>query len=184
MGKRSSGVVLCFRRRQPVATEVFEWYWRFAAERQAIFFRRIGSEAAPWTNDEILSTFRFTNAYRAADRVSQYLIRHVIYDDDHSPEDLVFRIILFKLFNKIETWKLLDCRVGPIRYSTYCFDSYDGILSEAMSKGMRIYSSAYIMPSGGGKESRKHRAHLRLLETMMHDDLAKKLADWAPAVRE
>lgn len=177
MTKRSgTGPVLCFPRREPLASKVFDWYWRFAAERQAIFFRRLNGGVAPWTDDKILSTFRFTNVYRASDRVSQYLIRHVIYDGDHSAQDLVFRIILFKFFNKIGTWELLESHVGPISYSTYRFDNYDQILTEAMSAGTRIYSSAYIMPSGGRNYSRKHRAHLRLLEMMMRDKLPKKLA--------
>ncbi len=59
------------------------------------------------TADEILSTYKFTNAYRAADRVSQYLIREVIYHGDQSPENLFFRTLLFKIFNKIDTWELL-----------------------------------------------------------------------------
>jgi hypothetical protein len=44
----------------------------------------------------------FTNAYRAADRVSQYLIRNVIYQSDlpGNADELVFRILLFKLFNR------------------------------------------------------------------------------------
>lgn len=174
--RKASSSVLCFPLREPVATEVFDWYWRFAAERQAIFFRRLSGAEAPWTDDEILSKFRFTNAYRASDRVSQYMIRHVIYDGCHSAEDLVFRIILFKLFNKIETWQLLNSQVGPITHSTYRFDKYDEVLTAAMCAGTRIYSSAYIMPSGGGKHPRKHRAHLQLLEMMMRDKLPQKLA--------
>jgi hypothetical protein len=83
-------------------TEVFDSYWRFAAERQAIFFRQIERQSAPWTDDPILARHRFTNAYRAADRVSQYLIRDVIYGDGRSvaPHEQLFRVLLFKLFNK------------------------------------------------------------------------------------
>jgi hypothetical protein len=160
-----------------LGNEVFDSYWQFAAERQAIFFRRIANEPAPWTADQILLDFRFTNAYRASDRVSQYLIRNVIYTGSHTLEEQVFRILLFKLFNKIETWELLESRVGPIRYSQYRFDEYDRILTGALSEDKRIYSSAYIMPSGGGLYRRKHRAHLRLLEKMMLDGLPTKLAD-------
>lgn len=100
--------VLCFPRREPSGNEVFDSYWEFAAERQAIFFRRIANEPVPWTDDQILLAFRFTNAYRASDRVSQYLIRNVIYTGSYSLEEQVFRILLFKLFNKIETWQLLE----------------------------------------------------------------------------
>lgn len=91
-------------------TEVYESYWRFAAERQEIFFRRAGGTTGPWTRDTVLATYKFTNAYRASDRVSQYLIRNVIYRADlpNSPSEVFFRILLFKLFNKIETWQLLE----------------------------------------------------------------------------
>jgi len=160
-----------------LASQLFDWYWRFATERQAVFFRRIAGEPAPWTSDEILTTFRFTNAYRAADRVSQYLIRHVIYVGDQSPQDVVFRTILFKLFNKVETWQLLSSHLGSITYAQYRFENYDKILTDAMSAGTRIYSSAYIMPSGGRGYLRKHRAHLHLLDRMMRDEFPKKLAD-------
>jgi len=63
-------------------TEVLWSYWRLAAERQAIFFRRVSREAGPWTDDPILNRYRFTKAYRASDRVSQYLLHHVIYDEE------------------------------------------------------------------------------------------------------
>ena len=52
-------------------SEVYESYWRFAAERQAIFFRRARGEARPWTRNAVLAIYKFTNAYRASDRVSQ-----------------------------------------------------------------------------------------------------------------
>jgi hypothetical protein len=49
-------------------SKVFDTYWRFAAERQEIFFRRIAGAPPPWTADPILREFKFTNAYRASDR--------------------------------------------------------------------------------------------------------------------
>jgi hypothetical protein len=52
-------------------SEVYESYWRFAAERQAVFFRRARGETRPWTDNPVLAIFKFTNAYRASDRVSQ-----------------------------------------------------------------------------------------------------------------
>ena len=67
--------------------------------------------------------YKFTNAYRASDRVSQYLIRNVIYRDDmpKSPREVFFRIVLFKLFNKIDTWKLFEQVLGPITFEDYRF---------------------------------------------------------------
>ena len=84
-------------------TPVFDSYWHFAAERQRVFYSRLEELPAPWTDDPIISVHKFTNAYRASDRVSQYLIKRVIYRKDlsSSPSEVLFRILLFKLFNKI-----------------------------------------------------------------------------------
>jgi thymidylate kinase len=168
-------------------TVVYDTYWQFAAERQRIFFHRLEGGDRPWTDDPILKTYKFTNAYRASDRVSQYLISKVIYRDDlpSTTVDVFFRIMLFKLFNKIQTWEMLEREVGPITYSSYSFDRYNSVLTRTMSSGQAIYSSAYIMPSGGKilGHTVKHRNHLRLLEMMIGDELHKKLTD-ARSMRE
>ena len=160
-------------------TVVYDTFWRFAAERQAIFFRKLEGQPPPWTEDPILARNKFTNAYRASDRVSQYLIRNVIYHGDQAPEEVFFRTILFKLFNRIETWKLLSRELGGITFDDYSYERYDQILTAAMAAKSPIYSAAYIMPSGrnafGHRE--KHRNHLRLLEMLMRDRVAYRIAD-------
>ncbi len=162
-------------------SEVYESYWRFAAERQAIFFRRAHGETQPWTDDLVLATYKFTNAYRAADRVSQFLIRHVIYCDDlpSTPREVFFRILLFKLFNKIETWELLVQAFGSITFEDYRFARYDAVLQRALKDGYRLYSAAYIMPPGSQAfgRSAKHQNNLLLLERMIEERLPERLAE-------
>jgi thymidylate kinase len=160
-------------------TEVFDTYWRFATERQEIFFRRLEGASLPWTTDPILSKYKFTNAYRASDRVSQYLIKQVIYNGDQLPEEIFFRTLLFKIFNRIETWELLTSHLGELRYSEYSFERYDTILTEALDEGYTIFSAAYIMPSGGTSfgYSKKHRNLLRLLESMLIDEVPSRLTE-------
>ena len=160
-------------------TVVYDSYWKFAAERQEVFFRKLEEGAAPWTDDPIIARHKFTNAYRASDRVSQFLIRHVVYEGEQSPEELFFRTILFKLFNKIETWEVLRDRLSTICYADYSFQKYDRVLTEAQASGARIYSGAYMMPSGRSSfgHSQKHRNHLLLLERMMEDEVPKRIAD-------
>ncbi len=168
---------VCKRWAPVVPTKVFDTYWRFAVERQRIFMKRARGCLPPWTEDAILGTHRFTNAYRASDRVSQFLIRNVIYVGNYSVDDTVFRILLFKFFNKIETWQLLCDECGEISVSNFSVDKYDKALSAAMEAGRTIYSAAYIMPSGGAQlgNKRKHRNHLVLLDMMMQDDLPRGL---------
>ncbi len=159
-------------------TAVYDTYWRFAAERQAAFFRRHLGEPPPWSDDEILQTYKFTNAYRASDRASQYLIRNVIYRGPQATDEVFFRTILFKLFNKIETWELLNRELGELTWDTYSFERYDRVLTSAMDRKETIYSAAYIMPSGSRQNgsTKKHRSHLRLLERMMDDRVPDRIA--------
>lgn len=158
---------------------VYDSYWRFAAERQDIFFRRLEGKVPPWTADPILAEYKFTNAYRASDRVSQYLIRRVIYRDDlpATAEEIFFRVMLFKLFNKIETWDMLETEFGCLTFEDYTFDRYDRVLTRSMAQGEPIYSAAYIMPSAGREHKRKHQNHLLLLERMLAHSVPQRLTE-------
>lgn len=160
-------------------TVVYDTYWRFAVKRQEVFYNRMEGKAFPWTDDKILQTYKFTNAYRASDRVSQYLIRNVIYQKDiFSPEDQCFRILFFKLFNKIETWEYIEKHLGVISFANYNFERYNKLLMQKIDNNERIYSAAYIMPSGKSSfgYDKKHQNNLKLLEYMMQTGLPKNIA--------
>ena len=162
---------------KPTPSIVYDAYWYLAAERQNIFFKRLNDDLGPWTYDPILQKHKFTNAYRASDRVSQYLIKNVIYKGSQEPDEVFFRIILFKLFNKIETWELLKEKLTDISFENFNYRDYDAVLSGAMNEGRTIYSAAYIMASGARVfgEGRKHQSHLKLIQMMMDDRLPEKL---------
>ncbi len=158
-------------------TPVFDTYWRFAAERQEVFFRRSAGAPAPWTTDPILARHRFTNAYRACDRVSQHLIAEVLYRGSQEPEEVVFRMLLCKLFNRISTWDLLDREFGPLRWADFRLPEYAAVLSAAAARGQRLYSAAYIVPPPPYGADRKHVNHLRLIAHMMTTGLPERVAD-------
>ncbi|MDQ7815901.1 MAG: putative DNA base hypermodification protein [Melioribacteraceae bacterium] len=160
-------------------TSVFNTYWKFAVERQEIFFKRFNKKDYPWSEDEILQKYKFTNAYRASDRVSQYLIKEIICKGDQNPEEVFFRIMFFKLFNKIETWESVQSTVGSISPHNYSYKTYNKILINLSGNNKPIYSSAYIMPSGNGflNTKRKHQMHLKLLELMMKDSVPQKIIE-------
>jgi len=167
-----------------VAGECFDSYWRFAAERMQIFHRRATGMRGPWTQDPVLSRHKFTNVYRAADRASQYLIRDVIYAGSQDPEEVVFRVLLFKFFNRVETWELLRDRLGGTpSWEGYGFADYNGVLNDAMAHGERVYSAAYIVPNPAFGEARKHGNHLRLIEHAMTMGLPEQLSK-AAGLRE
>jgi len=114
-----------------VRQEIFDTYWRFAAMRQEVFFNKLKNVPPPWTSNPILNTYKFCNAYRVSDRVSQYLIKNVIYSENRSQneEEVLFRILLFKIFNKIETWEYLENKIGDyITVSNFDLEGYSTIL--------------------------------------------------------
>lgn len=167
---RPSSITLAGRRLEPTA--VFDTYWRFAAARQELYEARLEGGPGPWTTDPILLCHRFTNCFRAADRVSQFLIGEVSYRGDQDPDEVVFRTLLFKLFNRIDTWRLLEAEVGPVSWAGFDLDRYDAVLSAALRQGRRLYSAAYLMPPPRLGAARKHTNHLRLVQMMMRDGLA------------
>jgi hypothetical protein len=167
-------IVVAGRRLRP--TPVFDTYWCFAAARQEIYEARHRHGTGPWTTDPILRKHRFTNCYRAADRVSQYLIRHVSYGGPQEPEEVVFRTLLFKLFNRVSTWELLTDELGEVTWSNYAFDRYDRVLRTAFARGERLYSAAYVVPPPNLGEARKHSNHLRLLEAMMGSGVTARVS--------
>lgn len=166
------------KKNKPKQSLVYDSYWKFAAERQEIFFRKINNEDSPWTKDKVLNDFKFTNVYRATDRVSQFLIKNVIYKGDQNPTEVIFRILLFKIFNKIETWKTIEKNVGVISYANYHYENLNKILGDARKQGVSIYSGAYIMASPNEYGyALKHQNHLKLIEQIISSGLPEKIGN-------
>jgi len=164
------------KRTVPQPSPLYRVFWRFAAERQRIYMLRAAGEHPPWTSDDVLAAYKFTNTYRAADRVSQYLIRTAYSDPGADPDTVFLRTILFKIFNKIETWEEIVRRLGPPEAAVFDFDECDALLFGLRRRRVPIYSGAYIMPSGGKSGMPKHRMHLRLIRSMLDADLPERLA--------
>lgn len=152
--------------------EVYDLYWYFACERQNIFIKKLNNEPPPWTLDKILQEYKFCNSYRVNDRVSQYLLKNVIYNGkDYSSEDILFRILLFKLFNKESTWDLLIKHFQDITLKTFKVNEFSNVLESAISNGIKIYNDAYISCANKAfGYDRKHDNHLALLNKMFIQD--------------
>ena len=122
----------------------FKYYLEFIAERMNIFWSKHNGEPQPWTDNEILATHKFTNVYRVLDRSSQYLLSNVINNGKQYTEvDMAWRIILYKLFNKPETWDALVEEFGDV---DLCI-SLDRML--AFFKGYQdknvVFTNAYMI---------------------------------------
>jgi alpha-glutamyl/putrescinyl thymine pyrophosphorylase clade 1 len=99
-----------------------------------------------------------------------------------APHELFFRTLLFKIFNRIDTWETLEKRFGPLEWDTVDLNVLERVLDEQLARGRRIYSAAYIMPAPAFGRARKHSNHLALLAKMMGDRLPHRLRQ-APTLR-
>ena len=112
-----------------IREDVYNEFWYFASERQKIWYKKMIGQNPPYTDDQILQEYKFCNAYRVLDRASQYLLKNVIYNGkEYLDKDMIFRIILFKIFNKEDTWEYLMSEFGDITLDNFSFNAYDNTL--------------------------------------------------------
>lgn len=158
---------------------VYTAYWHFARERQSIFERRLEGLPEPWTEDEILLEYRFCNSFRASDRVSQYLIREVIYGPQGlTPEDRFLRTVFFRLFSRPETWELIEGEVGTVSTEDFDTRAIGEFLDMEMEEGRTLYTNAFILCANRAYgHRRKHRNHLALLEAMLSARLPERILE-------
>jgi len=121
--------------------------------------------------------------YRAADRVSQYMIRDVCYrSEDCTPEDRLFQIVAFRTFSRIDTWRAVREYLG--HYPTLD-DLAGGALTAALEHARAVngglYTGAFILcATDAYGQQTKHRNHVELFRHMfLADELGKRLLDAA-----
>lgn len=158
-----------------VRHEAFKYYFRFMEERMRIFWNRYYNKPTPWTSDSIFRQYKFTNVYRACDRVSQYLIKEVINQADKSlsGEDILLNIILFKVFNKIETWEEIKKNNPIITVKNFNAESISHQLTHLRKSGP-IFSAAYIMTGSSHNYKFLQFKHERWLQMIMTEIIKEK----------
>lgn len=175
-----------------VVEDNFFYYLYWMKERMDIFWRKLEdspvsiqkdliAETKIWTNDAILVKHKFTNVYRCLDRVSQYLIKEIIYNGKaYTQKDMIFRIILFKHFNKIETWELLLKEFGDIT----CQVSFTAISDfiDTLPSDIVIYSNAFMLTAsfmrsenlikkmGINRSDPKHREYTKIFDYYLNKE--------------
>ena len=159
--------------------EILRTYFEFAHKRQEVFLKREARWNGPLAEDPILQEYRFTNVFRVLDRVSQYLVSHVQTQPglQDAKSSTILRTLLFKIFNKIETWERIEGDVGLISMAHFPVREIGQHLSTRRAAGEVIYSSAYIMPSPRMGQHEKHLNHLALVKALIEDGTFDRLTE-------
>lgn len=166
---------------------IYQLYWTFAAQRQAAFERRLAGQHGPWSEDPILQRFKFCNVFRAADRVSQYLIHQVAYrKTDDTADNRLFQIAAFRTFSKITTWEGLIARIGrPPKLEDLASGSFESALEDIKKEQGGLYTGAFILCANKAFGfAQKHKNHVALFKYMFLKNQAGKYLLQAASLAE
>ncbi len=170
------------RRARPIPrTDVYGLYWSFASRRQQIFEQRLGGAPRPWSSDPILETYKFCNVFRAADRVSQYMIADVAYGPEAgSAADRIFQIVAFRTFSNQRTWDGVRRYLGESpKLIHLASGAFEKALDRVRDEFGGLYTGAFILcatKAFGFDE--KHRNHVALFKHMfLESNLADRLLE-------
>jgi hypothetical protein len=104
----------------------------------------------------------------------------VIYNPlaSQDAEEVVFRILLFKFFNRISTWETLVKDLGIPSWKNFGESVCVAVLDGIEAKGGKIFSGAYMhndLKNYAHISHKKYPRYIRLLKEMMQDDVTGKL---------
>lgn len=91
---------------QPVLNPtILQHHWQWMRDRYEVHINKdVLGTPAPWTKNPILQQVKFCNLFREDDRQSRWLIENIASQTQHTLMDRCFNIILFRLWNKAESY--------------------------------------------------------------------------------
>lgn len=134
---------------RPTAETVCSWsgYIYFVYEREAIRIAKENGYTGALTDDPIISNYRFTNIRRRDDRLSKWVIEHLI--EPYEPRmDLWFTLLIGRLINWPPTLQaLLDSHVIPCKPEDFDAKLFVKVIEGAKELG-KVFGSAYMLYPG------------------------------------
>lgn len=113
----------------------------FIQERESIRLKKESGAPAPWTDDEILRAYRFTNVRRMDDRVSRWLLENW-YEPNRDHPNMLAAVALARLVNNPPALE----RVGfPKRWNP---DRIQMRLVQYRAEGHAVFNAAYMVRGG------------------------------------
>lgn len=135
-------------------------YW--IRERHQIHLRKLASKPRPWTDDEVLRNYFFTNPYRENDKVTQWF-REQVREPLTADPKVLFATICFRWFNWIPTGQLLlSCKnVKPPRHRFGLLEDWDTESAvsylTAYSSGNQVFTGAFNISNSGSTKPKINR---------------------------
>lgn len=117
--------------------EPVDRFFAFARERHKIYQKRTTGEQWPWTDDPILSHYRFTNVFRELDATTQWCKKYVRDPLADRPGELLLAVVLFRWFNRMSTGEVIFCQPNMLTKKTL-FEQMLQILDNKGPRAARV----------------------------------------------
>lgn len=119
--------------------EHLEMFKQFVVDRYKVHLNKdFHKTAKPWTNNPVLLNYKFTNVRREHDKTTIFLLDMLKEHKDDSFYNKVMNIVLYRLFNKIETSQLM----GWVDFEHYDDDALKAKLASA-APGFVYFTNAF-----------------------------------------
>ena len=132
---------------------------RFMRERHNVYLKRAAGESAPWTKDEVLRKYKFTNVYRELDRVTVW-VRENIREPFYDHPNLWFMLCIARQINWPPT---LHALIQERTLKAWPYDDeWDWkvamrVLRARAAKGTKVYTGAYMLTANAGGRLNKEK---------------------------
>jgi len=132
---------------QEVNQHHLELFFETMFERQEIWYRRnILKQERPWTENEILRDYKFTNVYRELDRNSQFQINN-FFKGETNRKELIWRTMFFRFFNNPEFFKFIKTQTDKGGYSfTGYIPFWNDFKVDELRKLVQLYRAEKMNP--------------------------------------
>lgn len=141
-------------------------FFRFIYKRQLIWYKRfVLNQKAPWTDDEVLNTYKIINVYRELDKCTLYLIKKLEGIKDRNT--LLINVIFYRFFNRYGLYEELGIRPFSNidqKLNSHIITSFENRKKE----GKPIFNNAYLISSG----EKGKKKHISILDNFQKLDVA------------
>lgn len=130
----------------PITREAFDGFARFVRMRESIRTLKDKGVPPPWTYDDILKQYHFTNIRREDDRVSRFLFDewypHVSWAvSPRAPHHAWVKIMVARFVNNPDSLKAIADYMKDEKYHEAWLE-----LEERAEAGKKVFRSAYLQP--------------------------------------
>ena len=124
--------------------ENVELFFYWINERHNIYLKRLAGQPAPWTDDDIMRAYKFTNPFRENDRVTIWKRRHWTQPNNNKPWGLqIFNTCLFRMFGTPEYAEAVgwqeEWNPGHLKR----------VARERLDNKQKVFTGAYIVTNQG-----------------------------------